>query len=39
MNRAIYNQPAKHPGTGSCFMQGCDRLAAKVWPLSGRTTE
>jgi hypothetical protein len=33
------NQPTKRPALGSCFAHGTDRLAAKVWSFSGRTTE
>ena len=35
----IFNQPTKRPALGSCFAHGSDRLAAKVWSFSGRTTE
>lgn len=39
MGMTYINQPAKRPTFGSCFAHGIDRLAAKVWSLSGRTTE
>ena len=32
------NQATQRPDTGSCFAHGYG-LDAKVWPLSGRTTE
>jgi hypothetical protein len=34
-----YNQPAKRPALGSCFVHGSDRLAAMVWSSSGRAAE
>jgi len=39
MRMTSINQPTKRPAFGSCFVHGYDRLAAKVWSLSGRTTE
>ena len=39
MGMTYINQPTKRPTLGSCFAHGIDRLAAKVWSLSGRTTE
>ena len=39
MRMTFNHQPTKRPAIGSCYAQGIDRLAAKVWSLSGRTTE
>jgi hypothetical protein len=40
MMRMTYLKPQiQRPALGSCFAHGSDRLVAKVWSLSGRTTE
>jgi hypothetical protein len=39
MRIAFNHQPTARPSGGSCLAQGFDRLAVKVWSISGRTTE
>jgi hypothetical protein len=40
MKTTFNHLPTQRPTAPvSCFMRGIDGLAAKVWPLSGRTTE
>ena len=39
MRMTTFNQqPTRLPAVVSCFAQGIDRLVAKGWSLSGRTT-